>query len=217
MRSAKAKAFLDNQLPAKYRAELPQAFVSAYQAVEVLAKDEPILNVESARINRGHLRAWGADLAVERLLRSGKWPFDFDWANYGRPTGKWLRVRLPSSTLSISQVARPKLIPREADFRTNNVLNNMPFLDIGDFRDEEKIRGLPHFLLAHGYQGLDFIHVGLPHPHAADHGYIYQTPNLLNQVRTIEADLPPPEAADAQAVVELVEELKKWWQDNGPK
>jgi hypothetical protein len=217
MRAVKAKSFLDNEIAARYRAELPQSLTLAYQAVEVLAQGEPLLEVESARINRGHLRAWAADLAVQRLVTSGKWPFEYDWADYGRPTGKWLRIRLPNSTMSVSQVDHSSRIPRDADFRTNNTLNNMPFLDLDDFRDEEKIRGLPHFILIHGYQSLDFIHIGLPFPSAKKDGYIYKTPNLLDQIRATGDDLPPPEGEDAEAVVELVEELKKWWHDNGPK
>lgn len=216
MRTAKAKTFLDHQLPERYRAMLPQAVENAYAAVEVLAKDEPILQVESARINRGHVRAWAVDLAVERLVKSGKWPFDCSWANYGRPTGKWLRVKFDNSTMSVSQVPNRRQIPRKALFRTNNILNNMPFLDIDGFREEQEIRGLPHFLLAHGYQGLQFVHIGLPYPPGSNaKGYIYQTPNLMLKPKTVESDLPPVEGQDADAVVELLEELKKWWRDNG--
>lgn len=216
MRTAKAKSFLEHQLPEKYLSMLPQAVENAYSAVEALANDEPILKVESARINRGHVRAWAVDLAVERLVKSGKWPFDCGWTNYGRPTGKWLRVRLEASTMSISQVQNRRQIPRRALFRTNNVLNNMPFLDIDGFKEEQEIRGLPHFLMSHGYQGLEFVHIGLPYPMGSNaKGYIYQTPNLLKRVRVIQSDLPPVEGQDAEAVVELLEELKKWWHDNG--
>lgn len=72
MRTARAKAFLEHQLPEKYRSMLPQVMENAYTAVESLANDEPMLQVESARINRGHVRAWAVDLAVERLVKSGR-------------------------------------------------------------------------------------------------------------------------------------------------
>lgn len=211
-----AKAFLDDQLPRKYRALLPQALRNAYAAVEAFAKDEAILQVESARINRGHVRAWAADAAIERLLKSGQWPFDYRWASYQRPTGKWLRIHLGASTLSVSQVTHEKSIPREAVFRTNNVVNNMPFLALDDsFKEEERVRGLPHLILVHGYQELDFIRIGMPNPRAADFGYIYQTPNLLFEPQVVDDGLPPAEAPDAQAEVELLkEELRKWHRDN---
>lgn len=210
------KAFLDDQFPRRYRALLPQSLRNAYAAVESLAKDEAILQVESARINLGHVRAWAADLAIERLLKAGQWPFDYRWASYQRPTGKWLRIHLGASTMSISQVTHEKAIPREAAYRANNVLNNMPFLGLDDsFKEEESVRGLPHLLLVHGYQQLDFIHIGMPNPRASDFGYIYQTPNLLLEPQVIDDGLPPAEGTDAQVEVELLkEELRKWRRDN---
>jgi hypothetical protein len=83
------------------------------------------------------------------------------------------------------------------------------------FKEEERVRGLPHLLLVHGYHQLDFIRIGMPSPHAADFGYIYQTPNLLLEPQIVDDQLPPPEGTDAQVEVELLkEELRKWRRDN---
>jgi hypothetical protein len=210
------EAFVNDQIPTRHLALFPQCFRNAYAAVEALAKDEPILQVTSARINRGHLRTWAVETGVERLITSGQWPVDFSWASFARPTGKYLRVRLADSTMTVCQVKRHKKVPRPAAYRTNNILNNSPFLDLDpSFEQENEIRGLPHLILVHGYHNLDFIHLGLPHPNAGRAGYIYQSQNLLLMPHVIASDLPVPEAPDANPEIELLkEQLKKWRRDN---
>jgi len=213
---ADAEAFLADQLPTKYLAEVPQAFRNAYAAVEGLAKEESILQGEAARINRGHLRAWAVDTAVMRLITSGAWPFEYSWKDYVRPTGKYLCVHLGAATLSVCQVMRSKKVPRPAAFRSNNVMNNSPFLELdSSFEQQNTINGLPHLVLVHGYQTLDFIHAGVPYPNARKVGYIYQTPNLLLMPHIVNSDLPPPEGTEINPEVEILkEELKKWRRDN---
>ncbi len=215
MRTADAEAFLNDQLPSRDLALLPQCLKNAYAAVEALVKDEAILQVTSARINRGHLRTWAVETSIERLITSGQWRAEFEWHSFARPTGKYLRVSLSDSTLSVCQIKRPKKVPRPALYRANNILNNSPFLLLDEsFERESELRGLPHLVLVHGYHGLDFIHVGLPHPSGRS-GYIYQTPNLLLMPHLVKADLPGVEAPDANPEVELLkEELKKWRRDN---
>jgi hypothetical protein len=205
----RARAFVEDQLPPHIRAELSPALNSAYASVEALKSDTPILNIPSAQL--GHLRAWATDWAVKRLIDAGKWPFDYDWQPYKNDTGQWLRVRLTHSLLSVSQVADPIYPPRDAEFRNNGALNNEPFFALPEFVEEERVNGLPHLLLLHGYQELTHIHIGVPRPRSR--GFIYRTPNIISEPYAANDDRPKEEATDAEAIVELKEEIRKWMRD----
>lgn len=216
MLSVSAKHFVDSEFPAVHRAAVPAALTSAYSAVSALYKEEPLFDVESARIGRGHIVAWAVDRQIEKLITSGRLPFDYRWTPFERPTGKYLQIRLASSTLSINQLSEPIDIPRDAYFRTNRVLANNPFLPLnGEFEEERKVAGLPHLIMTHGYQELYFVHIGVLHPRPKKFGWIYRTPNLLKEIREIEPDPgSPEEAADVEAVVTLKEEIARWLRDN---
>jgi hypothetical protein len=207
-----AEQFLLDQVPLSQRALFAPALKTAYLAVEKLAKDEPALQVPSAQI--GHIRAWAADLAVERLIKSGAFRADCRWQSFYRPTGKYLKVMLPEATLSVSQVVRAERCPRTAMFRHNAILNNEPFLPLEEFDDERRITGLPHVLLVHGHTDLNFIHLGVPRVHGWK-GYIYQTPNLVRMPHEVPQEGPPTEDTEADPVMALKEELKRWRRDNG--
>lgn len=109
-----AKRFVDAEFPAIHRALIPSALQAAYNAVETLYKEEPLFDAETARIGKGHTVAWAVDRQMERFIQGGRLPFDYRWASFERPTGKYLQVRLRSSTLSINQLAQPTDIPRDA-------------------------------------------------------------------------------------------------------
>ena len=47
------------------------------------------------------------------------------------------------SVLSISQVNNPAKQPRSVAFRENARLNNEPFFDLEEFKDEREVRGYP--------------------------------------------------------------------------
>lgn len=210
MSPIKAKHFVDAELPPKHRAIIPPALHAAYAAVEQLYQQEPLFSVESAIIGRGHVVAWAVDRQIERLLISGQLPYDYRWSPFERPTGKYLQIRLPTSTLSISQLAVSTDVPRHAHFRQNRILSNAPFLNLEGFENESQISGLPHLLLTHGYQELSFAHIGVLHPEPHRFGWIYRTSNLLKGVQVIETDMPAEEAADAEAVVTLRDDIARW-------
>lgn len=210
MSPIKAKHFVDAEFPPAQRAVIPAALRNAYEAVEQLYLQEPLFSVQSAIINKGHVIAWAVDLQIERLLTSGRLPHDYRWCPFERPTGKFLQIRLPTSTLSISQLPLPTDVPRHARFRQNRILSNAPFLDLDGFEDESKISGLPHLILSHGYQDLSFAYIGVLHPEAERFGWIYRTPNLLNQIHVVETDVPAEEAVDAEAVVTLRDDIARW-------
>ncbi len=97
-------------------------------------------------------------------------------------------------------------------------MNNQPTLGIQEFQEEEKITGLPHFLLVHGYQDLDFAYIGVPHPeHQRD--YVYQTDNLLNLPHELPVEGPEPEDTESgfDSINLLKEEIEKWQKDHGQK
>lgn len=213
MEPVSAKHFLQDQIPTKYHRHIPTSLKSAYEAVSLLTKNEPILQVPSARDNWGRLVSWAVDLAFVRLIETGQWPFDYRWKYFNKPTGRYLEVRLPHSALSISQVQDPDKQPRNVGFRENKRLSNQPFFDIDEFAEENTVHGLPHFLLVHGHQELNFAHLAVPHSlHGM--GYIYKTPNLMQMPHEIPSEVPPIEDTDFEATMTLKEEIEKWRKEN---
>lgn len=204
--------FIDSEFPPVLRAYVPSALASAYTAVDELYDTVLLFTVTSARFNKGHVISWAVDFQIERLLKDGKLPFDYKWVPFDQPTGKYLQIYLPASTLSISQLPLPAAVPRHASFRHNRVLNNAPLLDFPEFQKEQRVTGLPHLILAHGYQQLSFAHIGVCDPESA--GWIYRTPNLLKMPHAIESAEPKAEAADVDAEVTLREELMRWARDH---
>ncbi len=217
MRTVRAKDFVESEFPVQHQVFVPPALTTAYNAVLSLYKTEPLFDVLSARIGMGHVIAWAVDRQIEKLVQSGQLPFDYRWVSFEKPTGKFLQLRLPTSTMSINQLKSSTAVPRRAWFRHNRILNNEPCFDFPEFEDERHVTGLPHLTLSHGYQELDFIHVGILNPRAETFGWIYRSPNLLALPRAVSPDLPPPEAVDAEVEVslkELREEIIRWTQDN---
>ena len=180
----------------------------------MLVRSEPMLQIPSAEDDRGRIVSWAVDKGVLGLIKMGQWPVDSRWAPFAKPTGRYLQVRLSHSVLSISQVAKGKVQPRNVGFRQNARLNNQPSFNLAEFEDTRSVVGLPSFLLVHGYQDLDFAHLGVPHPQHK-RSYIYQTPNLMLMAHEVSAGVPPVEQTDIEAVMTLKEGIEKWRRDNG--
>lgn len=116
--------------------------------------------------------------------------------------------------VTISQVSDPAKQPRDVVFRANKRLHNQLYLDLEEFINENRVLGLPHILLLHGHQTLDFIHLGIPYGrHSA--GYIYRTPNLLNIPHDVTAQQAQEENTDIEAMMSLREEIERWQGENG--
>ena len=214
MDTVSAEKFLLDQIPLSQRQMVAPTLKSAYGAAKLLAAQEAILQVQSASDNHGRVITWAVDHAFEKLLKSGQWPFDHRWRDFDQPTGKYLEIRMSHSVMSISQVARPGKQPRNVCFRENGRFKNEPFFDLREFDDTRSVHGLPHFLLIHGHQDLNFAHLAVPHSlHRRD--WIYKTPNLLTMIHAVNDDLPPPEQTDFDAAMELKQEIDKWRRDNG--
>lgn len=195
----KADLFIDDQFPVKSRAHLPTALQTAYESVGALAKDTPFLALPSAQL--GHLRAWACELAIKRLIDSGKLPYDYDWQPYKNGTGNWLRVRLSHSVLSVHQLVDATKTPRKADYRNNGFFNNQGVFDLPELVEDTRLRGLPHLVLTHGHNELSFAHVGLPK--LKGKGYFARTPNLMATLHVVESDVPPLEGVGIEPTVEL--------------
>lgn len=67
-----AEAFLKDQIPPILQSLVPQTLKTAYDAASELIKNEPILNVTSAKDNRGRIIQWAVDVSFERLVKSGQ-------------------------------------------------------------------------------------------------------------------------------------------------
>jgi len=211
-----AEAFLRDQVPLVLRSIIPTTLKTAYEAADVVIASEPILNVTSAQDNRGRIIQWAVDLGFERLVQSRQWPFECRWRPFVKPTGRYLEILPSHSVITISQVAEPRLQPRDVRFRENKRLSNQLWLiNLPDPRDDRKTSGLPHILLVHGHQRLSFAHLGIPNEnHRA--GYIYRSPNLMRMPHEVpQSPTPEPvEQTDIEAVMTLKDEIDKWRRDN---
>lgn len=209
-----AEAFLLDQIPNAHRSLIPATLKTAYDAAALVVKDEPIFNVASAIDNRGRVIQWSVDLAFERLVQTGKWPYDFRWRSFERPTGRYLEILPSHCVVTISQVADPTKQPRDVRFRENKRINGQGWLKgLPRPTDEEPVSGLPHVLLLHGHQTLNFAHLAMPKGlHAA--GFHYKSGNLLLLPHIVADSKPPVEDTDIEAVLELKEEIDKWRKDH---
>jgi len=209
----KPSIFLDDQITPAQRSLIPSSIEQAYKLADEIAAENPMLNVPSA--SQGRLRSWATDLVFQRLIESGAWPFDFDWKSFDKPTGKYLRIKLESSLMSISLVNNTKKPPRRVGFRANNALGNAQTDLFEDYTKEKKIEGLPSFILIHGHTAPDFAHIGMPHPEY--NSWKFLSSNLFTELRTMVK--PPQEEvaqveAEQEAVLTLKETLRKWQRDN---
>lgn len=213
---ANPEFFLKDQLPPNVWPMFPTILRTAYAASDDLVKNSPELQIESAADNKGRLIAWCVDFALQRAIELGSIPCDFRWKPFAQPTGRYLELRFSHSTASVSQVADPKFQPRKVVFRENARLRNQGVLDFQEFRDEQKISGLPHFLLLHGYKNLNFAHFGLPSAESLKE-WSWLSSNLMNIPHEISSDLPPAEntETDFNEVSLLKEDIEKWRRDNG--
>ena len=213
MDTVSAEHFLNDQLSTAQRAEIPTTLKNAYAAAELLCKQEPILQVASAKDNRGRIIQWAVDLSFEKLITSKSWPFEYRWKRFEKPTGRYLQIKLSHSLLTISQGADPRKQPRNVRFRANARLANQHLLFPQDVIDRQ-VDGLPQFLLIHGHQSLNFAHLALPHQRHRD-GYIYRSSNLMLSPHKVPDELSPTENTDVEAILLLKEEIEKWQKDHG--
>ena len=210
-----AEAFLRDQIPRSERPIVPTTLKTAYSAAALTIASDPILQVESARANAGRIIQYAVDLGFQKLVESGKWGNGYRWPTFERPTGRYLEILFSHSVLTISQVANPKIQPRDVGFRQNKRLASQITLK-GIIPDEEDNSGLPHILLLHGHQSLDFAYLAIPDPHHL-FGFQYRTENLMLMAHAIPDEDVAVENTDIEAVLTLKEEIDKWRHDNNDR
>lgn len=212
-----AEAFLLDQMPLAMRALIPTTLKTAYAAAEAHIGATPFLNVPSATDNRGRIIQWAVDFGFQGLIESGQWQADFRWRPFASPTGRFLEIVLPHSAMTISQVKTPRKQSRDVVFRHNKRLNNQGHLDFPGFAEDSEISGLPHILLLHGHQTLNFSHLAIPNERHSL-GWIHRTSNLMlmpHLAAAPEEPPPPVENTDYEAVMTLKERVDAWKRDNG--
>ncbi|AKI03474.1 hypothetical protein IMCC20628_04808 (plasmid) [Hoeflea sp. IMCC20628] len=209
--------FIKDQFPVTQWPVIPTVLKSAYAAANDLYKDNPFLEVNSAQDNRGRLIAFAVDFGIERAIKSGAIDCDYRWEQFARPTGRYLQLRFKHSTASVSQIADPLRQPRPVVFRENARLRTQQVFAFEEFREELEIVGLPHFLLVHGHQSLEFAHIGLPSAASKTH-FSWTSPNLMKMPHAVSMDAEvPPEDTDTglDDLNLLKEDIERWIKDNG--
>jgi hypothetical protein len=222
MNSNLPEQFLQDQIPSKIRRLIPPRLKAAYAAAELLVDGNPMLQIPTARDDRGRITSWAVDFAIKGMVESQEWPVDFRWTPFARPTGVYLEVILPHSRLSVCQVSIWNEQPRDVAFRQNARIGNYQFHlpgfegDDEDTADAMTASGPISLLLVHGYKQLEFAHIGIPHKHH-QHGYIHQTPNLMRMLYEVEPpDSPPPEReVNLDELMSLKEEIARRLRDDG--
>ena len=208
----RAEAFLLDQIPVAQRALIPTTLKVAYAAATAHIKDTPFLNVPS--VQPGRIIQWAVDFGFNGLIESGQWSAEPRWRFYEKPTGKYLEILLTHSVVTISQVADPTKQPRDVVFRANKRLTAQAWLrNLPNPKEEISTTGIPHILLLHGHQDLNFAHLGIPNENHAQ-GFIHRTRNLMLMPHEVATPEPPPEETDIEAVMTLKEEIDKWRKDN---
>ncbi len=202
---ADATQFINEEVPPQQRALLPKSHQQAYDAVDEWIQENKWLRIPT--VQPGHLRAWAVDFALIQLIEFGAWPVrKYEWADFTRPTGKYLKIFTANAVLTVSQLADLTAQPRTAVFRQNASFNNQTFL-FPEFAPEISDE-LPHLILTHGHQQLNFITIAMPHPEDKN-AWLASTPNLLNELREVSSELAPPEAVDVQPMLTIKSELTK--------
>lgn len=192
--------YIYSEFPPKYLCLIPSMLNSAYHFVESLYKENPVFDTPGAHNGKGDIIAYAVEYGMIKLIETGQLPFTFKSVSFEKPTGKYLQIQLPHSTLSINQIISPHAMPRLAQFRNNRTLNNQ--LMLPGFEIEED-NSTPHMLLVHGYQNLNFAFIGIPHP--TNKSWVTQTPNLMLQSNIDTKIFPEEEAVNIEVTISLKE------------
>lgn len=209
------KDFLDDQFPIAARRVVPTVLNTAYNTIRRIVKDEPSLQVQSAKQDLGRMMSYAVDRGVEIAIENGSLPFDYVWKDYARPTGKYLAIHLSHSIATISLSRSPNEQPRSVVFRENAKLLNSQLNLFSSSNEEIQVSGVPHILLLHGFWEPEYAYLGIPKADC-NRDFSYRTDNLFDLARLVAAEGPPTEDTDTQFEdVELLKiEIDKWRRDN---
>lgn len=207
-----AEAFLLDQIPLAQRAIVPTTLKNAYSAAKLVIDNEPIFSLPSGIPQQGRIIQLAVDAAFDKLVVNGQFGRDRRWRSFEKPTGRYLEILFTHSALTISQVANPDKQPRDVGFRRNKRLASQITME---FMGDEPVdtTGLPHVLLLHGHQALNFAHLAIPEPlHWL--GFQHKTANLMLMPHAVPEQEISMEDTDVEAVISLKEEIDRWMRDN---
>lgn len=204
-----AQSLLLDQIPASEWPSLSRALRNAYRAAAELQRDTPFLNTPVAINQHGRLVAWAVDHGIENLVKTGALSKaqSFEYADHNRPTGRYLRVRLSESWLTMSLVSTPGTHPRRVGYRDNLNLANQFELFHETSEGLESSDKLPHLLALHGHQTPDFLHLTVPSA-SQKVGFEYRTVNLMGLPYDLKSDDARPPMEDTDNALDETELLK---------
>ncbi len=213
--STSPENFVKDQIPVSSWPSFPTILKTAYKAVDDLMANNPMLMVNSAQDNKGRFISFAVDHGLERAIQRGTIDCDYRWKKFAKPTGRYLEMRFSHSIATVSQVKDPHRQPRSVVFRENAKISNTGSLFQGIEGFDDEICGLPHILLVHGHQSLDFSHFGIP-SHSSGTKYEWLSTNLMNMPHEIPSELPPSEDTDSSldGLELLKQDIARWERDN---
>lgn len=145
---------------------LVAAFNAAYGLAQSTANDVSFLGGELKSQILPHLRNWAVEFELNRRSRLGLLPFDSSFVVNKKKNHKHIELINDQFVLTVSQVHKCNMVPREAIFRNDRCLDGQIALDMfePDVYDNssEKI----YAILTHGWQTPvpSFILCGIPSP-----------------------------------------------------
>ncbi|OPX46380.1 hypothetical protein CLHUN_01960 [Ruminiclostridium hungatei] len=204
------KELLGQDFPRKIRTEFVRTIKQSYKIVKVLEGDWDYLG---SILGRNIITSF-SDIVVEcefmRKIDEGELPFTYKILP--NKAGSHFHTEFLSENFifTISQINRNGKLPRKADFRINNSLNNQMSI-FEAFENDLKQRY--YAILTHGkyIRGLSFVNLGIPDN---------QNGNWLNDclmrlmpepfiITEPEADLVPEEEITDERIVSAKKYLKK--------
>lgn len=199
-----AEDLANEQFPTSCRQLVPAALRRSYAAADHAREVIPWLRSPSGDYLRGDLIRIAAEAEFERLVRTGRLPFDGRWEPYKRPTGKHFVMFSEKLRITINQVPLAGTMPRHAEFRFDFGMPNTAFLFDEWNTELARNSDRKHLLLLHGYQQLEFANLAMPN--VLSKKIAWQSVNLLTIPHEIEGaqttpaegptDSPDPEALD---------------------
>ena len=163
MKINNVRELINKDYPIKYRSLIPAAIQRAYSAVYQLKEEIDFLNWGVAGNLDGHLKNIAVEHSIKMLIDNNNLPYEYYIAMNGRKNHKHITLTSGNSTLTISQTKSGNIIPRRADYRVNNSLQNQIMFNFKE--DPIGLKSSPYYvILTHGgkKEKVEFIRLGVP-------------------------------------------------------
>lgn len=210
MNNFNGREFLEQDFPRKIRTEFVRTIKQSYKIVKVLEGDWDYLG---SVLGKNIITSF-SDIVVEcefmRKIDDGELPFTYKILPNKTSSHFHTEFSSKNFMFTISQINRNGKLPRKADFRINNSLNNQLSL-IESF--EQYSNQQFYAILTHGkyIKGLTFVNLGIPDDQNGkwlDNCLMRLMPEpfIITQP---EADVVPEEEITEERIVSAKEYLKK--------